>query len=88
MKRMKKKAWLNAPKFCCPVCRSTDVEGTGHFDAHNYEQFCHSCGQVFVELMETTGYKLIDRKVDRSELADVLRNNFDLIEAYKTEEEI
>ena len=87
MKRMKKNDWLNAPKFCCPVCRSTDVEGTGDFDAHNYEHFCHSCGQTFVEVMETTGYKLVS-KSDQSQLADCLRNNFDLIEAYKTEEVI
>ena len=78
MKRMKKKDWLNAPKFCCPVCRSTDVEGTGHFDAHNYEQFCHSCGQVFVELMETTGYKLVPND-EISELEDKTKAEFQFI---------
>ena len=59
MKRMKKKDWLNAPQFCCPVCRSTDVHGTGTYDAHNYEYYCNNCDQVFIQIMQTTGYKLV-----------------------------
>ena len=78
MKRMKKKDWLNAPKFCCPVCRSIDVHGTGMFDAHNYEYYCNSCDQVFVELMETTGYKLVPND-EISELADKTKAEFQFI---------
>ena len=75
MKRMKKKDWLNALQFCCPVCRSTDVHATGMFDAHQYENYCNNCDQVFLEIMETTGYKLVPND-GISELAIKTKDDF------------
>ena len=82
MKRMKQKEWLNNPKICCPVCRSSDVELTGDYTVWEYENFCHKCGQTFVEVLKAVGYKLISRSA-QSESADCKRNNFELIKDYE-----
>ena len=78
---MKQKEWL-ASKICCPVCRSSDVELTGDYTVWEYENFCHKCGQTFVEVLKAVGYKLISRSA-QSESADCKRNNFELIKDYE-----
>jgi len=76
MKRMKQKDWINALKFCCPVCRSTEIDSTGMFDAHHYEQLCRNCGQTFIEIMKVTGYKLVPQS-EESECAIALRKDLE-----------
>ena len=70
MKRMKQKDWV-ASMFCCPVCRSNNVHGTGDFTVTEYECVCLDCGQTFEEIMKLVGYKLVS-KSDQSEAAKTL----------------
>jgi len=82
MKRMKQKEWLNSPRNCCPVCRSTDIDSTGSFDAHEYEMFCSFCGQTYVEVMKLVGYRIV-KKEQRSHEANECRERFDAVTDYE-----
>ncbi len=81
MKRMKQKEWLTSPRNCCPVCRSTDIDSTGAFDAHEYEMFCSFCGQTYVEVMKLVGYRIV-KKESRSPEANECREAFDAVKNY------
>jgi len=70
MKRMKQKDWV-ASMFCCPVCRSNNVQGTGDFTVTEYECVCLDCGQTFEEIMKLVGYKLVSES-DQSQAAKTL----------------
>ena len=76
---MKQKDWV-ASMFCCPVCRSNNVHGTGDFTVTEYECVCLDCGQTFEEIMKLVGYKLVS-KSDQSNAAK------DLLEEHKEKDE-